>query len=64
MFQHTTVNRQADNKTGNNRRLSLTMGNVIYVDWITGGKVWGLYGENVRGIVNKVNRGIGYSDES
>ncbi len=65
MFQHTRVNRQSDNKTGTNRRLtftSITMGRVIYVDWVTGGKVWGLYGENGRGIVTKVNRGIGYND--
>ncbi len=52
MFQHTTVNRQTDNKTDNNRRLtftSITMDKVIYVDWVTGGKVWGCTGGNVRG---------------
>ncbi len=67
MFQHTTVNRQTDNKTGNNRRLtfsSITMDKVIYVDWVTGGKVWGYTGGNVRGIVTKVNKGIRYNDES
>ncbi len=35
------------------------MGRVIYVGWVTGGKVWGVYGENVRGIVTKVNRESG-----
>ncbi len=67
MFQHTTVNRQTDYKTGNNRRLtftSITMDKVIYVDWVTGGKVWGCMGGNVRGIVTKVIMGIRYNDES
>ncbi len=67
MFQHTTVNRQTDNKTDNNRRLtftSITMDKVIYVDWVTGGKVWGFMGGYVRGIVTKVSRGIRYNDES
>ncbi len=62
MLQHTTVNRQTDNKTGNNRRVtftSITMDNVICEDWVTGGKVWGC-----TGIVTKVNRGIRYNDES
>ncbi len=37
---------------------------MIYVDWVTGGKVWGRTGGNVRGIVTKVKRGIRYNDES
>ncbi len=47
MFQHTTVNRQTDNTTGNNRRLtftSITMDKVVYVGGVTGGKVWGCTG--------------------
>ncbi len=47
MFQHTTGNRQTDNKTGNNRRLtftSITMDKVVYVGGVTGDKVWGMYG--------------------
>ncbi len=44
MAQHATVDRQTDNKTDNNRRLtftSITMDKVVYV---AGGKVWGVYG--------------------
>ncbi len=67
MFRHTTANRQTANKTGNNRRLtftSTTMHKMIYVDWVTSGKVWGCAGGNVQGIVTKVNRGTRYNDES
>ncbi len=38
MFQHTTVNRQTDNKTVNTRSVTftgITMDNVIYVYWVT-----------------------------
>ncbi len=49
MFQHTTVNRQTDNKTGNNRLTftSITMDKVVYVGGVTGDKVWGCTGGNV-----------------
>ncbi len=66
MFQHTTVNRQTDNKTDNNRLTftSITMDKVVYVGGVTGDKVWGCTGGNVWGIVTKVSRGIRYNDGS